>query len=93
MGEPHQIGIGPGRIDDDKIMGLLDCADRVGERAEFLRLDFVEAKAKAARHAKMPRMIELDAGAVRPAAAVLDVMREALLARIEIDGRYALTGL
>ena len=36
---------------------------------------------------------ERDAGARRPVAAVLDVMREGLLARVEIDGGDALPGL
>ena len=56
-------------------------------------LDFIQAQAEAARYAKMPRMIELDAGAIRPVAAIFDVMGKALLARIEIDGCNALTRL
>ena len=40
----------------------------------------------------MRRLLELDARALGPVAAVLDVMREALLARVEIDGGDALAG-
>jgi hypothetical protein len=72
-------------------VGLLDGADRVGKRAEFLRLDFIEPQAKAARHAKMPGIIELNAGAGRPIAPVFDVVGETLLARVAIDRGNALT--
>ena len=41
----------------------------------------------------MHRHFELDAGARRPVAPVLDVMGEALLPRIEIDGRDPLPGI
>ena len=41
----------------------------------------------------MRRQLELDARTLGPGAAVLDVMGEALLARVEIDGGDALAGL
>ena len=41
----------------------------------------------------MRRQIELDARALGPGAAVLDVMGEAFLPAVEIDGRHALAGL
>ena len=93
MGEPHQIGIVARRIDDDEIVAVLDRAHRLGKGGEFLRLDFVEAQPEAARDAIMHGHFELDAGALGPVAAVLDVMGEAFLPRIEVDGGDALAGL
>src|SRR5262249_9805540 len=57
---------------------------------ELDRFVFVELERRAARHAKMHRHLELDAGALGPAAPVLDVVGKALLPRVEIDGRYPL---
>ena len=93
MGEPHQIGIVARRIDDDEIVAVLDRAHRFGEGGKFLRLDFVEAEPKTARDAIMNGHFELDAGALGPVAAVLDVMGEAFLPRVEVDGGDALAGL
>ena len=69
MGEPHQVGIGARRIDDDEIVGLLDRAHRFGKGREFLRFDFVEPHAEAARDAKMHGNFELGAGALAPSRA------------------------
>ena len=44
MGEPHQVGIRAGRIDNDEVVVLLDSAHCLGEGGEFLRFDFVEAQ-------------------------------------------------
>ena len=93
MGQPHQVGIIAGRIDDDEIVGLLDRADGFGKGREFLGLDLVEAHAEAAGDAIMRRDIELDTGAPRPIAAVFDVMGEAFLPRIEVYGGDPLPGL
>ena len=74
-------------------MGLLDRADRFGEGAEFLRLDFIEPHAEAACDAKMPRMLKLDAGPRGPVAPVFNVMCKAALTGVEIDCGDALAGL
>ena len=60
---------------------------------EFLRLDLLDPGAEAARDAKMPRMVEFEPGAGRPVAPIVDIVREAALARVEIDGGNALTRL
>ncbi len=93
MGQPHQVGIRPRRIDDDEVMALLDPAHGLGKGCEFLLLDLLDLGAEAAGDAKVHRHVELDAGPRRPVAAVLDVMGEALLPGIEIDGGDALAGL
>ena len=80
--EPHQIGVVAGRIDDHDIVAVLDGADRAREAGEFLRLVGLDRIAFGARDAIMRRQFELDAGALGPGAAVLDVMGEALLTRV-----------
>ena len=72
---------------------LLDGAYRLGKGGEFLRLDLFDSGTETTRHAKMPRMIERDPGAGRPVAPIFDIMREAALAGVEIDGGNALTRL
>ncbi len=42
MGEPREIAVGAGRIDDHEIVGLLDRADRLGKTGELDRLVLVE---------------------------------------------------
>ncbi len=71
----------------------LDRAHRFGKRGKFLRLDFVEPQPKSAGDAIMSGHFELDMGAFSPVTAVLDVMGEAFLAGIQVDGRDALAGL
>src|SRR4029079_10412956 len=83
----REIAVGAGRVDDDEIVRLLDRADRLGKARELDRLVLVELERGAARDAEMHRHLELDSGMPGPAAPVLDVMGEALLARVEIDGR------
>jgi len=90
MGEPHQVGVGARRIDDDEVVAALDGADRLGESGEFLGFDLVEPQSEAARDTLMHRDFQLDAGALGPIAPIVDVMGEAFLARIEVDRRDAL---
>ena len=66
MGKPHQVGIATRRIDDDKVVGLLDRADGFGKGGKFLGFDFVEPHAETAGDAIMRRQFELDAGALAP---------------------------
>src|SRR5262249_44540787 len=75
MGEPHQVGIGA--WGHHETVAFLDCADSLGKGRKFLRLDLLDPSAEAARHAKVPRMIERGASAGRPSAAILHVMSEA----------------
>ena len=90
--QPHQIAVVAGRIDDDEIMGVLDRVDGGGEVVELGRLVVGDERAIRARDAIMRRHFELEAGVLGPGAAVVDVVREALLARVEIDGGDALAG-
>ena len=75
-----------GGIDDDEIVGLLDGGERVDEAGEFDRLVVVELLSRAARDAVMLRRGKRAAGVLGPDAPVLDVLGEALLPQIEIDG-------
>jgi hypothetical protein len=74
-------------------VGIFDGGYRIGESGKFLRFDLIKAHAKAACNAEMPGNVELDAGALGPVTTVFDVMGEALLPGVEINGRNALTGL
>src|ERR1700730_18494252 len=80
MGETHHVGIVPRRIDDDKIVTLLDRAYRLSKRSELLSFDFVEPHAAAACDTIMHRDFQFNPGAGGPFPAVLDIMAEALLA-------------
>ena len=66
---------------------------RLGEGGELLRLDFVEPHAEAAGDAVMFGKFQIDAGPRRPVAPVLDIVRKAALARVEVDGGDTLAGL
>ena len=93
MREPHQIGVGAGRIDHNHVVGVLDRGDGAREAVKLRRLVGVDRGALGAADAIMRRQFERNAGARGPAAAVLDIMGEALLAAVEIDGRDPLPGL
>ena len=87
MREPHQVGVGARRIDHDEVVDVLDRVDRLGEAGELGRLVLVEPRAcRRARCRNATGSFEVEPGARRPGAAVLDVMGEALLAGVEIDG-------
>ena len=85
MREPHQIAVVARRIDDDEIVGVFDRVDRGGEIVELRRFVVRDQRAVAARDAVMRRQFEIEPGVLRPGLAVLDVMGEALLARVEVD--------
>ena len=70
----------------------LDRADRVHELLEFGDFVVGDLHGLAELDAAMHREFEIEAGAARPGAAVVDVTGEALLAAIEIDGGDALAG-
>src|SRR6185437_1306821 len=93
VGEPHQVGVVAGRVDDDDVVVVLDRGDRPREAGELARLIGVDGAGLASLHADMGRNFERRARALGPIAAVLDVMGEALLAAVEIDGGDPLTGL
>jgi hypothetical protein len=90
MGESHQIGVVTGRVDHHHVVAVLDGADSGREIGEFARLVGFDRRAIGALDAIMRRQLELDAPALGPGSAVLDVMSEALLPRVEIDGGDAL---
>ena len=93
MRQPHQVAVGAGRIDDDEIEGALDRADRFHELLEFGVFVVGDLHRLAELDAAMHRDFEVETGAARPGAAVVDVAGKALLAAIEIDGGDALAGL
>ena len=80
-------------LPDHHVVAVLDRADHLREIGEFLRFIGFQRVALGPFNAIMRRQIERDAGAFGPGAAVFDVMREAFLAAVEIDGRDALAGL
>ena len=42
MGEPRQVAVGAGRVDDDEVVGVLDRCHRLGEGGKFDALVVVE---------------------------------------------------
>ena len=88
-----EVAVGARRVDDDEIVRVLDRGDGVGEAGEFLRLVLVDLEAVAARDAEMRRQFESELRPLRPGAPVADVMGEAALARVEVDGGDALASL
>jgi hypothetical protein len=74
-------------------VSLFDSTNRLGEGGEFLRLDFIEPHAEAARDAKVSGMLKLKASARGPVAAIFNVMGKAALTGVEIDRGDALSGL
>ncbi|MHC2196151.1 hypothetical protein ACVJF1_008784 [Bradyrhizobium diazoefficiens] len=93
MGEPHQVAVGAGRIDDDEIETALDRRDRLHELLELGVLVLGNLHGLAELDAAMHRQLEIELGATGPGGAVVDVVGEALLAAVEVDGGNALTGL
>src|SRR6516165_1590686 len=85
MVKTHHVGIGARRIDDHKVMALLDRAYGLSKRGEFLGFDFIETHAAAACNAIMHRDFQLHPGARSPPAAVVYIVGKTLLTRIEID--------
>ena len=92
MRQPHQIGVGTRRIDDDEIEGTLDRADRFHELLELGVFIVGDLHRLAELDAEMHGNFEIETGTARPGAAVADVAGETLLAAVEIDGGDALTG-
>src|SRR5262249_14993617 len=93
MREPRQVAVGAGRVDHYEVVGVLDAGYRVGEAAELDRLVFLDLRPVATFDAIVDRQFEIEVRVARPGAAVLDVVGEALLARIKVDGGDALAGL
>ena len=90
--QPHQVAVGTRGIDHDEIEGPLDRAHRVHELLEFGGFIVGDLHGLAELDAAMHGNFEIEAGAARPGAAVVDVTGETLLAAIEIDGGDALAG-
>src|SRR5262249_61028854 len=91
--EPCQVAVDARRVDDDEVVAVLDRGDRVGEAGELDRLVLVDAQALAAADAEVHRQLERKLRALRPRAAVADVVGEAGLARVEGDGGEAVARL
>src|SRR6266403_610407 len=92
MREPHQITVRTRGVDHDKIKGPLDRAHGVRELLEFARFVLGDLHGLAELDAAMHGDFEIEAGAARPGASVVDVTGETLLAAVEIDGGDALAG-
>src|SRR5689334_4274075 len=88
MREAAQRAIMPWGIDDDKAVVLRECIDGVGERRASLAL-----AAGRDVEAQMPGKIELAADALTPRSPVFDVVGQAPLPGIEIDGGHGLLRL
>jgi hypothetical protein len=93
MRQTHQVGVGPRGIDDDEIECSLHCADGVHELHQFRRFIIQNLHGLAKLDSAVNRELEVEAGAARPGASVVDVTGEALLATIKVDGSDALAGL
>ena len=93
MRKPHQVAVGAGRIDDDKIEGPLDRAHGIHELLELGRFVVGDLHGLAELDAVMHGKFEVEAGTAGPGAAVVDVTGEALLPAVEIDGGDALASL
>src|ERR1700686_1662140 len=93
MRQTDQVGVGPRGIDDDEIECSLHCADGVRELHKFRRFIFQNLNGLAKLDAAVNRELEVEAGAARPGASVVEVTGEALLATIEVDGSDALADL
>jgi hypothetical protein len=91
--EPHQVGVGGRRVDDQEVVRVLDGVDGGREIVELDRLVVGDDDALGAGDAEMRWNAEVELGVLGPGAAVLDVVAEAFLARVEIDGGHALAGL
>ena len=86
MRQTHQITIRPRGIDDDEIERPLDRANGIHELLKFGSLVVGDLHGVAKFDAAMHREFEVEAGAARPGASIVDVTGKALLAAIEIDG-------
>ena len=93
MRQPHQVGVGTGRVDDDEVVGALDRAHRLHELLELGVFIVGDLHRLAELDAVVHRNFEIETGPARPCVAVADVAGETLLAAVEIDGRNALSGL
>ena len=79
MGEPHQVAVVAGRVDDHEVMAVLERVHRLGERAELRHLVVDDLVAIGAGDAVVRGKIELELRMLAPSAAIFDVVREALL--------------
>ena len=94
MREPHEVGVGARRINDDEIMGVLDRARPPRRRRRIPPLRSRRgAGRRRVRRNNARGASSLSARARRPVAAIVDVVGEAALAGIEIDRGDALAGL
>ena len=66
-------------------MGVLDRRDGFRKAGKFNRVVLLELERRALRDAKMNRDLQVEARALGPGAPVIDVVGEALLARVEVD--------
>ena len=90
--QAHQITVGARGIDHDEIECPLDRAHRIHELLKFGRFVVGDLHGLAELDAAMHGNFEIEAGAARPGAPVVDIAGEALLPAIEIDGGDALAG-
>src|SRR5450759_592771 len=89
MSQPRQITIMTGSIDYNKTVSLRQCINGIGEclaSCGILRIIVLT-------EAKMVRDLEVANTVLSPSASILNIMGEASLSRIEIDGGDALAGL
>jgi hypothetical protein len=89
----HEIGVRAGRINQHEIMAVFDLGDGVCEGREFRRLVLVGTHPFDTVDIEMGWPFQIETVALRPGSAVLDVMGEAVLTRVEVDGGDPLAGL
>src|ERR1700712_2218266 len=92
MRKARQVAVGTGRVDDDKIMRLLDSAHRVRELRIFRRFVVGDQYAAAKLDETMMRKFEMKTSFATPRPPVFKVVSEASLPAIEINSRDALAG-
>jgi hypothetical protein len=93
MRQAHQVTVRARGIDHDEIEGALDRAHRLRELLQFGALVVGDLHGLAELDAAMHREFQIEAGAPRPGASIVDVTGKTLLAAIEIDGGDALARL
>jgi hypothetical protein len=93
MGEAREVGVRTRGINHDEVLPMFDLGDRAGKTRELGVFVLIAARAFSACDAEMKRQFERQTELLRPPAAALDIVRKCPLARIEVDGRDALSRL
>jgi hypothetical protein len=93
VGLPHQSAVVAGRVDDDELVRRDERVQRFRERLRRCGMALRARTEVALVEADVRGQFEFAGDALRPCAPVLDIVAEAALPAVEVDGGHALAAL